>query len=668
MKHVQIKIEDLKKQLQQWAHEYYDLDKPTVSDAEYDLTLQELITLETTYPQFATDDSPTKKIGGSVATHFVKVRHDIPMLSLSNQFSEADLRKFDQDIKKEIGTLSISYNVEPKIDGLSISLIYINGVLKQALTRGDGEFGEDVTNNVRTIKTVPLRINTDITRLEIRGEIFLSYKEFHKINATIDDEAQKFANPRNAAAGSLRNLDSSISAKRNLDMIAYYIPDESVLRQLGIYTQANVINLLKQWGFKTANEIKLCENIDKVITYITEITQRRPTLAYPIDGIVIKENEIKYYDILGHTAKFPKWATAFKFPPEIAQTKLLNITPTVGRTGRITYVANLQPVHLDGSTVTAATLHNAEYIKDNDIRINDTVQIFKAAEIIPKVMGPVLTKRPEGAMSFTSITHCPICNTLLEKQIAEVDQYCTNVSCPARIVQSMIHFTSKKAMNIEDLSEKNLQKLYDANIIRCIQDIYKFKDQKSLILQADFKIKEKMFNNLVNNINASKNNSLEKLIFAIGIRHVGETTAKILAKTFRSIDNIAKASLAELTNINDIGEVVAISIMDFFKNTSNQTLIQDLKSLGVNTTYIPTIDESKVQTDSIYYQKTFVITGSFDVPRHEIKKKLEQKFDANVVDAVSKSTDYLIVGANGGSKKTKADKLNIPIIQVKIWE
>jgi DNA ligase (NAD+) len=262
--------------------------------------------LETTYPQFATDDSPTKKIGGSVATHFVKVRHDIPMLSLSNQFSEADLRKFDQDIKKEIGTLSISYNVEPKIDGLSISLIYINGVLKQALTRGDGEFGEDVTNNVRTIKTVPLRINTDITRLEIRGEIFLSYKEFHKINATIDDEAQKFANPRNAAAGSLRNLDSSISAKRNLDMIAYYIPDESVLRQLGIYTQANVINLLKQWGFKTANEIKLCENIDKVITYITEITQRRPTLAYPIDGIVIKENEIKYYDILGHTAKFPK--------------------------------------------------------------------------------------------------------------------------------------------------------------------------------------------------------------------------------------------------------------------------------------------------------------------------------------------------------------------------
>jgi DNA ligase (NAD+) len=321
---------------------------------------------------------------------------------------------------------------------------------------------------------------------------------------------------------------------------------------------------------------------------------------------------------------------------------------------------------LDGSTVTAATLHNAEYIKDNDIRINDTVQIFKAAEIIPKVMGPVLTKRPEGAMSFTSITHCPICNTLLEKQIAEVDQYCTNVSCPARIVQSMIHFTSKKAMNIEDLSEKNLQKLYDANIIRCIQDIYKFKDQKSLILQADFKIKEKMFNNLVNNINASKNNSLEKLIFAIGIRHVGETTAKILAKTFRSIDNIAKASLAELTNINDIGEVVAISIMDFFKNTSNQTLIQDLKSLGVNTTYIPTIDESKVQTDSIYYQKTFVITGSFDVPRHEIKKKLEQKFDANVVDAVSKSTDYLIVGANGGSKKTKADKLNIPIIQVKI--
>jgi DNA ligase (NAD+) len=344
----------------------------------------------------------------------------------------------------------------------------------------------------------------------------------------------------------------------------------------------------------------------------------------------------------------------------------LNITATVGRTGRITYIANLQPVILSGSTISSATLHNADYIRDNDIRINDIVKIFKAAEIIPKVMGPVLNKRPINTISFIPITHCPRCNALLEKQLGEIDQYCTNTSCPARILQSMIHFTSKKAMNIEDLSEKNLQKLYDANIINKIQDIYKFGEKKSIILQSDFKIKEKMFNNFINNINASKNNSLEKLIFAIGIRHVGETTAKILAKTFRTIDHLANASLNELMKINDIGETVAVSIVDFFRNNDNQRLINDLKTLGVNTRYLPSIDESKVEKNSQYYQKTFVITGSFDIPRHEIKKRMEQKYDANVIDTISRSTDYLIVGENGGSKIKKANKLNIKIIQTKI--
>jgi DNA ligase (NAD+) len=642
------------------------LDKPSVSDAEYDLTLQELIQLEKEYPQFATDDSPTKRVGGHVATHFNKVRHDIPMLSLSNQFTDEDLRKFDCDIKKETGVITVNYNIEPKIDGLSISLIYLNGILKQALTRGDGEFGEDVTNNVRTIKSIPLKIPTTIDKLEIRGEVFLSFKEFKKINEAIVDDEQKFANPRNAAAGSLRNLDSSVSARRNLDMIAYYIPNELVLKQLNIQTQSGVISELHRLGFKIADEVKHCQGIETVIDYIKEITAKRETLAYPIDGIVIKEDEIKLYDILGRTSKFPKWATAFKFPPEVVETKLLNIEATVGRTGRITYVANLQPVALGGSIVSSATLHNADYIQENDIRINDTVKVFKAAEIIPKVMGPVIDKRPANTISFVPITHCPICNSLLEKQDEEVDQYCTNISCPARIVQSMIHFTSKKAMNIEDLSEKNLQKLYDAKIITKIQDIYQFPEKKAVILDNDFKIKEKMFNNLVNNINASKNNSLERLIFAIGIRHIGETTAKVLAKAFRNIDNLANATLEELTKINDVGEIVGISIIDFFQDLSNRQLIQDLKTLGVNINYIPSIYESNLEVNSEYYQKTFVITGSFDIPRHEIKKRLEQKYDANVVDAISRSTNYLIVGENGGSKIEKANKLGIKIIQAKI--
>jgi DNA ligase (NAD+) len=323
-------------------------------------------------------------------------------------------------------------------------------------------------------------------------------------------------------------------------------------------------------------------------------------------------------------------------------------------------------VGLGGSVVSSATLHNAEYISDNDIRIGDIVKVFKAAEIIPKVMGPVLNKRVDGVKLFLPIAHCPICNSLLEKQKDEVDQYCTNVSCPARIVQSMIHFTSKKAMNIEELSQRNLQKLYDAKIITKIQDIYNFENKKELILNSDFKIKEKMFNKLLTNINASKKNSLEKLIFAIGVRHIGETTAKVLAKTFRTIDNLAKAPLEKLIKINDVGETVGISIIDFFQNSSNQKLIHDLKTLDVNTIYLSNVDESKINVNSPYYQKTFVITGSFDIPRHEIKKLLEQKFDANVGDTISKTTNYLIVGEDGGSKIEKANKLGINIIKDKI--
>ncbi|MDR0825941.1 MAG: NAD-dependent DNA ligase LigA [Mycoplasmataceae bacterium] len=667
MNKVLIKINSLKSKLNQWSREYYDLDKPTVSDAEYDLVLHELIALENEYPQYITDDSPTKRVGGHVAKQFNKVKHEIPMLSLSNQFSKEEMEKFDNDVRKATNSNDITYNVEPKIDGLSISLTYINGVLTRALTRGDGEYGEDVTNNVRTIKAIPLSINTKLSPFEVRGEVYLSFKEFNHINDLIKDDEKKFANPRNAAAGSLRNLDSSVAASRHLEAIVYYIPNELNLRELHIHEQSEVIKYLKGLGFKVAKEAIKCSGINQVNEYINKLSNIKDALLYPIDGVVIKVDDVNLYDTLGRTSKFPRWATAYKFPPEIAQTKLLNINANVGRTGRITYVAELAPVALSGSTVAAATLHNAEYIIDNDIRVGDTVKVFKAAEIIPKVIGPILDKRPNNTKVFQPITKCPICHSPLEKQDEEVDQYCTNVSCPARIVQSMIHFTSKRAMNIENLSEKNLQKLYDTNIITSIQDIYHWNNKRDTILSSELKIKDKMFNNILNNIESSKHNSLEKLIFAIGIRHIGETTAKVLAKTFRSIDAISKASIEELIKINDIGSTVAVSIVDYFKNEANQKLISDLKQVGINTKYISNIDETKIDKNSPYYQKTFVITGSFDIPRHEIKKLLEIKYDANVIDAITKNTNYLIVGENGGSKLEKAQKLNVTIINHKIW-
>lgn len=667
MNNIQRQIEFLKKQLRQWEYEYYGLDKPTVSDGEYDLTLRKLIDLEKQYPQYATSDSPTKRVGGHVSKSFEKIKHEIPMLSLANAFNEEELRKFDNDVKEALKTTNeVEYNLEPKIDGLSISLIYINGRLTYGLTRGDGETGENVIENIKTIKSIPLLINTKLPKIEIRGEVFLSFEEFNRINNEIEDD-KKFANPRNAAAGSLRNLDSSLTAKRKLQMIAYYIPNESILKTLSINKQSDVINQLKSFGFKTAKECKRCKNIEDVVNEINRIKKYKEGLEYPIDGIVLKVNDINTYDDISRTSKFPKWAIAYKFPPEIKQTKLLDIIATVGRSGKITYVAKLEPVAIGGSIVSSATLHNGDYIVDNDIRINDVVKIFKAGEIIPKVIGPILEKRPSNTIKFKPIRNCPVCNTLLEKQIDEVDQYCTNISCPARVVQSLIHFCSKSAMNIEDLSERNLQKFYDAKIIQKISDIYLINKHKQEILQSDFKIKDKSFDNIWNHIQQSKSNSLERLIIGLGIRHVGETTAKVLAKKFRTLENLTRTSLDELLKINDIGETVGISIVDYFKNQENIKLIDELKRLNINFSFLSQVDESKIDKSSPYYQKNFVITGSFDIARHEIKKLLEIKYDAIVTDSITRNTNFLIVGESGGSKIDKANKLGITIIRDKIW-
>lgn len=660
MENIKERLNKLKALLNKWNEEYYVYNKPTVSDEEYDITLRQLIELETQYPELLTSDSPSQRVGGKASTKLKKFQHKTKMMSLANAFSADEMRKFDRDIKKAIGTNEeIVYCVEPKIDGLSMSLIYADGKLISGATRGDGVIGEDVTANVKTIKSIPLSIGLQ-DDIEIRGEVFLTKSQFKKINDQIVDEEKKFANCRNAASGSLRQLDPKITAKRNLTMFCYQIPNE---KEFGLNKQEEVIKFLKDNKFNVAPGITICNGIEEVIKVIEKITQTKGNLDFPIDGVVVKVNNFSWYDKIGFTSKFPKWAIAYKFPPNVVETKLESIETTVGRTGRINYVAHLTPVLLDGSTISAATLHNAEYIAAKDIRIGDTVQIFKAGEIIPKVIGPNIKKRDNKAKAFVPPTNCPICGSKLEKVEGEVDQYCVNIDCPARVLLNIVHFADRDAMNIDGLSNKILEKLWDINAVRNIIDLYYLKDKKELITQADLHIKDKMFEHLITSIENSKKANLDKLIYGLGIRHVGAITAKVLAETYQSLDNLASANLESLIQINDVGETVATSIVDFFKVEANKKLISKLKEVGVNTKLI----KHKYDTSSPYYQKNFVITGSFDIPRNEIIKIMEEKYDAHFFGSVSKNIDYLIANDFTSSKYKKAVELNIPIIKDKIW-
>lgn len=660
MDQIKQRLEKLKTLLRKWEYEYYVLNNPTVSDEEYDIALRQLIEIETKYPELLTPDSPSQRVGGTASTKLRKFEHKTKMMSLANAFSADEMRKFDNDIKKAIGSdQPIVYCVEPKIDGLSMSLIYQDGKLVSGATRGDGLIGEDVTANVKTIKSIPLQIDFQ-DDIEIRGEIFLTKKNFEKINEAIEDEEKKFANPRNAASGSLRQLDPKITAKRNLTMYCYQIPNE---KQYGLCKQSEVIDFLKNNKFNVAPDIKICNGIEEVIKVIDHWTNIKNNLEFPIDGVVIKVNNFDDHAKIGYTSKFPKWAIAYKFPPNVVETKLENITTTVGRTGRINYVANLAPVLLDGSTISAATLHNAEYIAAKDIRIADTVKIFKAGEIIPKVIGPNLSKRPSDAKPYLPPQNCPICGSKLEKVEGEVDQYCVNIDCPARGLLNIVHFADRDAMNIDGLSNKILEKFWDNNIVKNIIDLYYLRDKREQVLALDLHIKDKMFDHLMASIENSKNANLDKLIYGLGIRHIGAITARVLAQTFKSLDNLASAELNELVSIKDVGETVGQSIVDFFKVENNRVLINKLKEVGVNTHLI----ERKYDTNSPYYQKKFVITGSFDIPRNEIIKIMEEKYDAKFFGSVNKDIDYLIANDFESSKYKKAKELGIKIITDKIW-
>ncbi|ATI73803.1 NAD-dependent DNA ligase LigA [Mesoplasma florum] len=645
-------INDLRLKLNEWAKEYYVLDNPSVDDAEYDKTIHQLIDLENQFPELITSDSITQKVGGIVSDKFEKHTHKYPMLSLGDIFSWDEFINFNKQVAKVTGTENNEYTAELKIDGLSISLIYKDGVLQKGVTRGDGKVGENVTTNVKTIKSIPLSIPSK-DEIEIRGEVFLGKKEFAKINEErLLNGEQLFANPRNAAAGTLRQLDSKIVAERNLDAYLYYYFNENN----PINTQYDSINQIKNLGLKINKETKICKTLEEVKSYIEYYTEKRNELDYEIDGIVFKLNDKKLQEEVGYTAKTPKWAIAYKFPAEVKQTKLLDIFPTVGRTGKITYNAKLEPVQIAGTTVSAASLNNAEYIIAKDLRINSIVKVKKAGDIIPEVISAIKDEKFDLLPIWEKDVQCPACNELLEKTSTEVDQFCVNFNCPAQILRSLEHFASRGAANIVGLGGQTIKKLFEEKLITNIADIFKVEEHKENIINFE-KFGEKSFENLIASIKESKNNSFEKTLFGLGIRHVGSKTALTLAQIYKNIDNLKNATYEELSSIDSVGEVLAMSIVDWFKIESNLQLINELKSFDVNFEYL---GQAK-NTESTISEKSFVITGTLSESRDYFKDIIELN-NGKVIGSVSKKTDYVLAGENAGSKLTKAEELNVKVI------
>ncbi|WP_342263276.1 MULTISPECIES: NAD-dependent DNA ligase LigA [unclassified Spiroplasma] len=650
----------LRKLIEQWNNEYYLENKPSVSDEYYDAKMGSLQQLENDFPQFLSKNSPTQSVSGKVAYGFNKVQHNYPMLSLNNAFTEEDLINFDNQIKSLTGQESIEYLCELKIDGLSVSLQYDNGFLISAATRGDGITGENVTDNVKTIANIPQKIKL-VNKLLVRGEVFLAKSDFNDLNELRSKEKMPvFANPRNAAAGSLRQLDANITASRNLKVFLYYYVNG---QENGMKTQEEVLVTLKNLGFPINNEYRLCNSITEVWEYIKEYDLKRKQLDYDTDGIVIKINDLSLYNIIGQTSKSPKWAIAYKYAGIVVTTKLLDIFASIGRTGKVTYNAKLEPVNLQGTVVKAATLHNADYIINRDIRIGDVVLIKKAGDIIPEVINPVLKLRKEGNEPWKLIEYCPNCNSKLENAVLEVDQYCININCSQRIVRSLIHYCSRRAMDISGVSEKIIIRLYQLGWLKKVSDLYLLENRKQDIIALD-NFGEKSFNNMIKAINRSKMKSLQHLLFGLGIRHIGEKTALQLAKHYEDIDNLLKAKSEQLEMIYDIGAVIIESVIDWFSHQENLQLINDLKIYGVNMKYFPIANDNK---NNPFFNKTVVITGTFTKPRSYYVEEL-QGLNANITNTVSKNTDYLLVGSNAGSKLESAKKFNIKILTLAEYE
>ena len=645
------RIEELTALLEKYSYEYYVLNNSVVSDQEFDALLHELLHLEEENPQYAESNSPTKRVGSVVLDKFEKVTHDVPMMSLSNAFNEDDLRSFDEKIIKEVG--NVNYNVELKIDGLAGSIKYEKGKLILGASRGNGVVGENITSNVKTIKSIPLKIDYS-DNLEVRGEIFMSKKSFSNANEErLLNNLDEFKNPRNAASGSIRQLDSKVAAKRNLDMFIYSVIS---LDNHSIEKHTEALTFAKKLGFNINPLSKICNNIDEVIQFIEIYTDKRNNLKYEIDGIVIKVDQLDLYDKIGYTAKSPKWAIAYKFPAEEVITKINSITFQVGRTGQITPVANLDPVMVQGSTVSRATLHNEDYVIDKDIREQDYVIIKKAGDIIPEVVKVVTDRRTSESISFSMIKECPVCKSYLVRKDGEAGHYCVNSQCDAKIIEGLIHFASRKAMYIEGLGERIIEQFYNDGFLSSIKDIYLLKNHREeLIIKEGFGVKS--IDKLLENIEKSKKSNLDKLLFGLGIRHVGEKVSKVIASNYSSFDEMGNWVYEDLISIDEIGSVIAKSLIDYFRNNDNLKLMSELKELGLNTRYT-----SNIKNKDEFTAKTFVLTGKLDIYTRSEAKVLIESLGGKVSSSVSKKTTYVVAGSDAGSKLTKALELGVEVL------
>jgi len=646
------RVNELRELLEKYNYEYYVKDNPSVSDAEYDRLMQELIMLEKEHPDVFSALSPSLRVGGQVQSEFKKIRHKRMMLSLANAFNEDDLRDFDKKVREILKVDQVTYMAEMKIDGLGMSLNY-HGVLENAVTRGDGTEGEDVTSNVITIKSIPTKIKvTD--DLEVRGEVFMPKKSLESLNKEREITGEPlFANARNAAAGSIRQLDSSIAASRGLEAFWYYFVNAS---DFSVRYHSEALNMLDTLGFKTNKERRLCNGIEEVIKYVEEYTQKRNELDYDIDGIVIKVDDMHTYDKLGYTSKTPRWAIAYKFPPEEVTTKLEDIVFTVGRTGKITPNAVLSPVRVAGSTVQRATLHNEDFILEKGLMIGDTIYLRKAGDVIPEVVKADTSKRDGTQVPFKMIETCPECGSPLVR--VDAIHYCMNPDCPARSIENIIHFSSRDAMDIEGMGEKVCEQFFNQNFVIDIPSIYSLKEHRDEIIAMDG-WSYKSIDNLIDAIEKSKQNSLEKLLFGLGIKEIGEKMAKTLAKKYQTLEALMNAPYEELLEISDVGPICAKSLFEYFKNEKNIALVNRLKEIGLNFNYIGT---ATLAANSYFSGKTVVLTGTLSKYGRKEATSLLEDLGAKVTGSVSKSTDIVIAGVEAGSKLDKAQALGIEIM------
>jgi DNA ligase (NAD+) len=650
------RVEELRRQIREHDYRYYVLAEPIISDFEYDMLMRELIELERQYPELVTPDSPTQRVGGAPTKEFPTVTHPVPMLSLNNAFTIEEIRDFDRRVAELLEGEKYRYVAELKFDGVAVRLKYENGILVLGATRGDGVQGDDITNNIKTIRSIPLRlINPDekFLNIEVRGEVYMNKVDFEKLNEERERLGEKiFANPRNATAGTLKLQDPKLVAQRPLRFFAYYLMAEGV----ELESHYENLQILKRLGFPVCEHVKLCESIDEVIEFWRYWEERRDELPYEIDGIVVKVDSIRQQEILGAIAKSPRWAIAFKFTPRQAQTKLLGITLQVGRVGTITPVAELQPVPLGGVIITRATLHNEDYIKEKDIRVGDTVIVERSGEVIPKIVGVVLEKRPPDAVPFVFPKNCPVCGGPIERPAGEANYYCENPECPAQVRARIEHFASRGAMDIEGLGEAIVDKLVTLGFLKNYADIYDLHKHKAKLVRIEG-FGEKSVQNLLNSIENSKKQPFHRVLYALGIRYVGSETAKLLADAFGSIDKLMNASVEQISSVYGIGPRIAESVYKFFHDERNLELIKRLKEAGLNFEVKPEEKAKKKLAG-----KTFVFTGTLkNFTREEAKEKVEE-LGGKVSNSVSRKTDYVVVGENPGSKYDKARQLGVKII------